>query len=65
MELVRSGNTRYEEYEALLTERDALRKEAESVWIRYVQAFGERLSHSFAFWMRRRRTFTFVAALNR
>ena len=41
MELVRSGNTRYEEYEALLTERDALRKEAESVWIRYVQAFGE------------------------
>lgn len=41
MDLIKSTNDRYEEYEALLLERDQLRKEAGQIWTCYVQTFGQ------------------------
>ena len=41
MDLIRNTDTEYEEYETLLTERDQIRKDAESIWINYVNTFGQ------------------------
>ena len=44
MDLIKSNDTKYEEYENLLLERDQVRKDAESIWISYVQSFGQLIS---------------------
>ena len=44
MDLIKSTDTKYEEYENLLLERDQLQKEAESIWICYIQTFGKLIS---------------------
>jgi len=44
MELINIGNEQYEEYENLLLERDQLQKEAGSIWISYIQTFGQLIS---------------------
>lgn len=44
MELIKSAGSRYEEYEALLTERDQVMKDADSIWISYIQEFGQLIS---------------------
>ena len=44
MELIVSADSRYDEYEDLLLERDQLRKDASSIWIDYIQAFGQLIS---------------------
>lgn len=44
MELIKSGDTQYEEYENLLLERDQLQKEAGQVWTAYVIEFGQLIS---------------------
>ncbi len=41
MELIKSGQTQYEEYETLLLERDQLQKEAGQIWTVYIQTFGK------------------------
>ena len=41
MDQIRDKLTDLETYEALLLERDQLEKEADSIWIAYVQEFGE------------------------
>ena len=41
MDLVKSTDSRYEEYEKLLLERDQLSKEAEQIWTLYLQIFGK------------------------
>jgi hypothetical protein len=41
MELIKSNDTKYEEYENLLLERDQARKEAGSIWTCYIQTFGQ------------------------
>ena len=41
MELLKSGQTQYEEYETLLLERDQLQKEAGQIWTVYIQTFGK------------------------
>lgn len=41
MELVKSGKSDYEEYEALLLERDQVRKEAGQIWTEYMCRFGQ------------------------
>lgn len=40
MELLKSGQSQYEEYETLLLERDQLQKEAGQIWTAYIQTFG-------------------------
>ena len=47
MELIKSTDPNYEEYEALLLERDQVEKEAGSVWIWYIQTFGQLLSDTY------------------
>ena len=44
MELIKITDSDYEEYEALLLERDQVKKEAGSVWVWYIQTFGQLLS---------------------
>lgn len=41
MELIKSGQSQYEEYESLLFERDQLQKEAGQIWTVYIQTFGK------------------------
>ena len=41
MELIKSNDTKYEEYEALLLERDQVRKESGQIWTSYIQIFGK------------------------
>ena len=41
MELVKSGESRYDEYEALLLERDQASKEAGQIWTEYTLRFGQ------------------------
>ena len=47
MDLVRSSETKYEEYERLLLERDQLLKDAESIWICYTKTFGQMIADVF------------------
>lgn len=47
MDLIWSTDSRYGEYETLLLRRDELRKEAESIWIRYVSTFGELMTAAY------------------
>ncbi len=47
MELMKIENSRYSEYEDLLLERDQLEKEANSIWIAYVQEFGQLITEIF------------------
>lgn len=47
MELMRIDQTHYTEYEDLLLERDQLEKEAGSIWIAYVQEFGQLITEVF------------------
>ncbi|MCI6756725.1 MAG: hypothetical protein MR607_07430 [Lachnospiraceae bacterium] len=44
MELIKSGDTQYEEYENLLLERDQVQKEAGQIWTAYVIEFGQLIS---------------------
>lgn len=44
MELIKSGDTQYEEYENLLLERDQVHKEAGQIWTAYVIEFGQLIS---------------------
>ncbi len=48
MELMIIENPRYKEYEDLLIERDQLLKEAESIWILYMQTFGRLITDIYA-----------------
>ena len=41
MSLIKVQDSKYEEYEKLLFERDQIRKEAENIWIRYIKEFGQ------------------------
>ena len=41
MDLIKRKDSKYEEYEALLLLRDQRQKEAASIWISYVQTFGQ------------------------
>ncbi len=41
MDLIKSTNAKYDEYESLLLERDQLRKDAGSIWVSYTQIFGQ------------------------
>ncbi len=47
MELARTDNNRYDEYEALLVERDRLRKEAGQIWTMYLKTFGRLMTQIF------------------
>ena len=47
MEIVKSKDSKYEEYERLLLERDQTLKDAEQNWINYVNAFGELITAVF------------------
>ena len=44
MDLIKSSNTRYEEYEALLLDRDQIQKEAGQIWTAYIKEFGQLLT---------------------
>ena len=44
MDLIKSTNTRYEEYEALLLDRDQIQKEAGQIWTAYIKEFGQLLT---------------------
>ncbi len=44
MELIKSTDTKYEEYENLLLERDQAQKDAGSAWTWYIQTFGQLIS---------------------
>ena len=41
MDLIKSRDDKYEEYEGLILERDQVRKDAESIWISYIRIFGQ------------------------
>jgi len=43
MELIKSNDSKYEEYETLLLERDQIRKESGQIWTSYMQIFGRLL----------------------
>ena len=47
MELIKSGDSKYTEYEDLLLERDQLEKEAGQIWTVYLQMFGRLISDCF------------------
>ena len=47
MELIKSANSKYDEYEALLLERDRLEKEAGQIWTVYLQMFGSLISDAY------------------
>lgn len=47
MNLVKSTDTKIEEYEDLLLERDQLRKEAGQIWTAYIREFGQLLTDVF------------------
>ena len=47
MELIRTENDKYREYETLLLERDQLRKEAGQIWTVYMQTFGQLMTDIF------------------
>ena len=47
MNLMKSKNTKYDEYEALLLERDQIRKEAGQIWTAYIRQFGRLITDLF------------------
>ena len=47
MDIIKTDNTKYEEYEALLLERDQAEKEAGSIWTAYTKEFGPLLTAVF------------------
>ena len=47
MDLIRSSDTKYDEYETLLLERDQLLKDADSIWISYTQVFGQLITEVY------------------
>ncbi|MBR5059591.1 MAG: hypothetical protein IKX06_02340 [Clostridia bacterium] len=47
MDLVKSGNSKYDEYEALLLERDMLSKEAGQIWTTYLKTFGQLITENY------------------
>ena len=44
MELIKKKDSKYDEYERLLLERDQVEKEAGSIWVSYIQQFGKQIS---------------------
>lgn len=44
MDLIKSTNTRYEEYELLLLDRDQIQKETGQIWTAYIKEFGQLLT---------------------
>lgn len=47
MELTKGSDTKYEEYESLLLERDQLRKEAGQIWTCYIRTFGQLITDNY------------------
>ena len=47
MDIIKSSNSKYEEYENLLVDRDELIKEADGIWIKYQQLFGQLITDVF------------------
>ena len=47
MKPIKVENTKYDEYEELLLERDRLHKEAGQIWTVYVQTFGQLMTDIF------------------
>ena len=47
MELIKSTDNQYDEYESLLLERDQVRKEAGSIWTGYIKTFGQLISDGY------------------
>ena len=68
MDLIKSRDSRYEEYEALLLERDLVQKEAGQIWTAYIREFGQLLTDLYEEKLeciRRKKTIAYYqAALN-
>ena len=47
MDLIKSTDTNYEEYENLLVERDQAHKDSTSIWINYIQSFGQLIAEVY------------------
>ena len=47
MDIVKSADSRYEEYEDLLLKRDRLNKEAGQIWTAYLQMFGALITENY------------------
>lgn len=47
MDIVKAQNSKYDEYEALLLERDQLEREAGSIWTSYIKEFGQLMTDVF------------------
>ncbi len=47
MDLIKSSDTKYEEYENLLLERDQVKKEAGQIWTVYLQVFGKLIADNY------------------
>ena len=47
MDLIKSGDSKYEQYENLLLERDQISKEAGQIWTVYLQLFGKLISDNY------------------
>lgn len=47
MDLIKSGESKYEQYENLLLERDQVSKEAGQIWTVYLQLFGKLISDNY------------------
>lgn len=47
MDLIKSTNSKYEEYENLLLERDQITKEAGQIWTVYLQLFGKLITDNY------------------
>lgn len=47
MEIIKSRDSKYEEYERLLLERDQVLKDAEQNWINYINEFGHLIAEAF------------------
>ena len=47
MDLIKSADSKYDEYEALLLERDQVNKEAGQIWTVYLQTFGRLITENY------------------
>ena len=47
MDIIKSSETKYEEYERLLLERDQLNKEAGQIWTAYIKMFGQLITENY------------------
>ncbi len=47
MDLIRGNESKYEEYERLLLERDQLNKEAGQIWTAYIKMFGQLIAENY------------------